>query len=452
VRRLGSILFWSVISAAFIGPGTVTTAASAGASFELALLWALVFSTGACLALQEAAARITVCSGHDLGQALRLQYPRGAGRLLVLTVVLGAVVLGCAAYEAGNILGGVAAATLSSSVPASVATIGIGVLAFALLWFGRTGTVARLLGLLVAVMGAAFVYTAWALRPEPVELLRGALVPRAPDGSGLLVLGLIGTTVVPYNLFLGSGLARGRDLGELRFGLTVAIVLGGAVSAAIVVVGGAVDGSFGFDALSDVLVRRLGPTAEHGFAVGLAAAGISSAITAPLAAAITTRGLLADPRRGSGGPWDDRGSRFRGVWIAVLGTGVLFGLTGVRPVPAILVAQALNGVLLPSVAVFLLLAVNDRALMGSRGLNGAFANAWLGLVVAVTVALGVASLARALAVVTASDPPGPRRLLLWSVGLVVAGALPLWRRARRLRRARAEATHIGSGPIGPLPM
>ena len=46
------------------------------------------------------------------------------------------------------------------------------------------------------------------------------LVPRLPAGSGLLVLGLVGTTVVPYNLFLGSGLARGQQLGELRFGLT----------------------------------------------------------------------------------------------------------------------------------------------------------------------------------------------------------------------------------------
>ena len=54
MRRLAAILFWSIIAAAFIGPGTVTTAASAGAAFELRLLWALVFSTVACLVLQEA--------------------------------------------------------------------------------------------------------------------------------------------------------------------------------------------------------------------------------------------------------------------------------------------------------------------------------------------------------------------------------------------------------------
>ncbi len=86
--RLGSILFWSVIAAAFIGPGTVTTAASAGARFGPRLLWALSFSTLACLLLQEASARLTVVSGRSLGEALADRYPRGLGRVLTLVLVL----------------------------------------------------------------------------------------------------------------------------------------------------------------------------------------------------------------------------------------------------------------------------------------------------------------------------------------------------------------------------
>lgn len=38
MKRIGSILLWSAIAAAFIGPGTVTAAASAGASAGIALL------------------------------------------------------------------------------------------------------------------------------------------------------------------------------------------------------------------------------------------------------------------------------------------------------------------------------------------------------------------------------------------------------------------------------
>ena len=99
MRRLAAVMLWSVISAAFIGPGTVTAAAAAGAGFGLQLLWALVFSTVACLVLQEASARLTIVSGLTLGQALRRRYPRGLAGAATVTLVLGAVVLGCAAYE-----------------------------------------------------------------------------------------------------------------------------------------------------------------------------------------------------------------------------------------------------------------------------------------------------------------------------------------------------------------
>ena len=98
MKRLLSILFWSVIAAAFIGPGTVTTAASAGAQFRYALLWALVFSTLATVVLQEASARVTVVSGYNLGEAIRAQFRGRAVGAVVLVLVLGAIVLGNAAY------------------------------------------------------------------------------------------------------------------------------------------------------------------------------------------------------------------------------------------------------------------------------------------------------------------------------------------------------------------
>ena len=348
----------------------------------------------------------------------------------MLLLVLGAIVLGCAAYEAGNILGGAAGAALGTSFSARTLTLVIGVATAFALWLGRTAILARLLGLLVAVMGIAFLVTAWRLGPQPIALIRGAFVPTIPAGAGLLVLGLVGTTVVPYNLFLGSGLARGQQLRDVRFGLTVAVVLGGIVSMGIVVVGTAVDGAFSFESVALVLTERLGDGARHFFAVGLCAAGVSSAITAPLAAAITARSLFSSEQPKA---WDDRGWKFRSLWAGVLAVGVGFGLADVKPIPAIIVAQALNGVLLPFVAVFLLLCVNDRRLMKGDGLNGAMANGVLGAVVAVAVMLGVNNVAKALVAAFGLEPPGEGRLLFWSVGMALAGAFPVWRRARRLR-------------------
>ncbi|MGD8894662.1 MAG: divalent metal cation transporter [Acidobacteriota bacterium] len=439
MRGVIHVLFWSIISAAFIGPGTITTAASAGAGHGVALLWALTFSTVACLVLQEAAARLTIVSGRDLGQAIRERFCEGALGVLVPGTVLGAIVLGCAAYEAGNLLGGVEGAVLGTGLPRVWLTLAGGGVAFGLLWLGTTRTVPRVLGGVVAFMGVAFFVTAVRLSPDPSELVRGTLLPRLPPGSPLLVLALIGTTVVPYNLFLGSGIARGQTLRELRFGLGIAIVLGGLISMAVLVVGTAVDPPLAFEALGRALRERMGAWAEGLFAGGLLAAGLSSAITAPLAAAVAARSLLSRQASaedlGHDPPWQERSWRFRGVWLLILVTGMGFGLAQVKPIPAIVLAQALNGLLLPFVAVFLLLLVNDVRVMGRAGLNGVLSNATMCVVVVVTVVLGTLNLTRAVATAAGLTPPTGGWLLLGAGLVVLIVAHPVARALRSRRRA-----------------
>ena len=386
--RLGG----AVIAAAFLGPGTVTTAARAGAGHGLQLLWALVFATVACFVLQEAAARLTIVSGRTLGQALRQRFASGVVGVAVLVTVLGAILLGCAAYEAGNILGGVAGARLAVDLSPQLLTALCGGLAALLLAFGSTRQVVTVLSALVALMGAGFLVTAMVLAPPLSEIIRG-FVPTVPADGLLLVLGLVGTTVVPYNLFLGSGLAKGQSLADTRWGLAVAIGLGGLISMAVVVVGSAVTGDFSFARLADVLAQRLGSWAPLFFALGLFGAGFSSAITAPLAAALTARSLFA--RGDDDARWVDSAWRYRAVWLSVLGAGVLFGLLDVQPVPAIIAAQAFNGVLLPWVALFLLWVMNDRQLLG-ESTNGTLQNLVLASVVGIAVLLGARGVLSAL--------------------------------------------------------
>jgi len=407
-NRWASILFWSVISAAFIGPGTVTTCAKAGASYGTALIWALVFSTLACIVLQEAATRVTVVTGSDLGQALRQRFVGLAGHV-VTALVLGAIVVGCAAYQAGNILGAVAGAQLQWPAPNALWVVAIGLPAALLLAFAASETVAKVLGAVVALMGLAFLGTAAGMLPEVAEFARGALVPSIPEGSTLLVLGMIGTTVVPYNLFLASGLSRGRDPEAIRFGLVVAIALGGLISIGVLVVGAGLAGEFSFEALAGMLSERLGPWARGGFSLGLFAAGVSSALTAPLAAALTARGLFG---RDGGPDWSHRSWRYRSVWGFVLLAGLGFAASGVKPVPAIVAAQALNGAILPLVAVFLFVVVNDRSRMGSRA-NGVAGNVALYACVSVAVVLGVSAVLRAFMTVSP-------RTILWVAGLTLA--------------------------------
>jgi Mn2+/Fe2+ NRAMP family transporter len=382
----------------------------------------LVFSTIACLVLQEASARLTVVSGKNLGQALRARYPGTVADVLVLLLTLGAIVIGCAAYEAGNILGGVAGAALAVPASPRVLTVATVAIAASLLWWNSARRVALTLSGLVAIMGVAFLLTAVRLGPPIGELVRGSFQPSLPDGSSLLAVALVGTTVVPYNLFLGSGLAKGQRLEELRFGLTVAILLGGLISMGVLIVGAATQAPFQFSSLSELLARRLGPGARYLFAFGLFAAGLSSAVTAPLAAAITARSVLWSESSGGSGRWSDESWRFRSIWSGVLAVGLLFGVSGVKPIPVIIIAQALNGILLPVVSVFLLVAVNDRRLMGEK-VNHWPSNILMSGVTAVAVFLGLMNIGKALASSLGREPLDPSAVLLLTlVATAIIGA------------------------------
>jgi manganese transport protein len=130
------------------------------------------------------------------------------------------------------------------------------------------------------------------------------------------------------------------------------------------------------------LTPLLGGWAKDCLAIGLLAAGFSSALTAPLAAAYATSGIL-------GWPPDLRSRPFRAVWAAVVVLGMLFAtVLGKAPVQAIVFAQAANGILLPFVAVYLLVVMNRKALL-SEYANRAPSNV-LGLAV-VVVAAGLGS-------------------------------------------------------------
>jgi Mn2+/Fe2+ NRAMP family transporter len=388
-QRIGDLLFWSVIAAAFIGPGTVATAAQAGASYGASLLWALWFSTVATLVLQEAAARLPLLTGLTLGQAIA-QRLGGRRQPLVRRWLAGAVIFGCAAYQTGNLLGAMLGLRLIWPEIGTWVLLPLGACAGLLLWWGRIDRIAQGLGIMVALMGLMFLLVAWRTPLAGAALLRGSLWPALPQDSEWLVIALIGTTIVPYNLFLGSGLPHRQRLGDMRIGLAVAVVLGGIISVAILVVGTQVAGPFSMNGLSEAIGQRLGAGAKALFAWGLFAAGFTSATTAPLAAAITASGLL-----GQGEPtWQAQGRAFRWVWAGVLATGLAFGLLNLPPVPAIILAQAINGLLLPLVAVCLYLIINDRQLLSPTQRNPLWLNGLTLVVVAVALGLGLLSLSR----------------------------------------------------------
>ena len=383
-QGLSGVLFWSVISAAFIGPGTVTTCGLAGASYGTSLLWALVFSVGSTMILQEAAARVTIATGQNLGEIIARRL--GTQGRAVNRALAAGVVLGCAAYEAGNILGAVAGIQLLIDVPGWILTAFIGLTAYFFLSVQSVATLSRLLGLVVFLMGAAFIWVGTsALDPTQwSQVLHHSLVPSFPAGAAVVITGLVGTTVVPYNLFLASGIGQGQSIPDMRRGIFLAVLIGGIISVCILLGGTLVDGTFSYPNAAEVLSARLGPAGGFLYALGLLGAGFTSVVTAPLAAALTTRSLLGFDR-----------VQARWVWQGVLFTGFLFGLLNTRPIPIIIAAQAANGLLLPFVTWQILRATSDPTILTTHR-NTRPQKILLGLIFLVTALLGANSLFNAL--------------------------------------------------------
>lgn len=360
----------------------------------------------------------------NLGQAMKQEYGHTAlGKSLIILTLI-AIISGCAAFEAGNILGAVAGISLIfQQIPGQAVVLAIGIIAGILLWNGSIGQIATLLGFIVAFMGICFVVTAMMLPHSIGSIFSGAFTPGIPAGAEILVLGLIGTTVVPYNIFLGSGLKHAQTPSEMKTGLLIAIGLGGFISITILLTGTAIAGDFSFEALAAALNDQLGPAGAWLLGIGLFGAGLSSTLTAALAAAITAKSLLAKTTDSE--KWVENGVRFRSVWIGVLAIGLLFGLLQLQPVPIIILAQALNGVILPIIAVVLFLLMNNSRVLPIQYQNGPVYNLLTALVVYLTLLIGLTNLFRALSRVLEFDLLDQTTILVVSFVIFMVLTIPI---------------------------
>ena len=212
-----------MITAAFIGPGTITTCTLAGSDFGYTLLWVLVFASLATFVLQEMSGRLAIIGGIGLGEALDQQLHSRFTRFTGILIIICAVGAGNAAYQTGNFLGASLGLAALTGTDVHQWPVILGIISFLLLWLGSYKTLERVLGGFVALMSLCFVLTAMMAGPEIGSFLKGMFIPRLSEDSLYVALGLVGTTIVPYNLFLYSSIIRETwsakgDLRAARFG------------------------------------------------------------------------------------------------------------------------------------------------------------------------------------------------------------------------------------------
>ena len=366
-----------LIAAAFIGPGTVTLCSLAGAKFGMSLLWTIIIAILIAIILQSMAIKVSILAKKNLTQAIKEELKNPIVKNLVLGLILVAILFGNTAYEAGNISGTILGIeTLLGEFKFNLGyisfnfySLAIGIIAASLLWTGKYKIIQGFLIGLVIIMSISFLATVFFTKPSIRDIISGLLSFEMPKGSLLTIVGLIGTTIVPYNLFLHSELAKNKWLksNELQYALNdlyVSIGLGGIISLCIIISASGIENAniLGVGDLALGLEPLFGKFAKYFLAIGLFSAGITSTITAPMAASYVVCACFG---------WTPnlKSAHFRITWIFIILSGVLISALGLQLISVIEFAQIANGILLPIIVIILLWMMNKSSILGNFKYN-----------------------------------------------------------------------------------
>lgn len=382
-----------LIVGSFIGPGTVTSSTRAGSQYGFTLFWCILFSVIAVIVMQGMAARLGVITQEGLAENLKHDFSEHpVMRNILCGLVAVAIAVGGFAYMGGDLTGtalGISALTgISTKIIAPV--WGVCILLLLNLAGDAVKYLEKLMGVCVTIMAVVFLVTMVIVRPDIGALMRGC-IPTIPSGGIMTCLSLIGTTVVPYNMFLHAASAKRtwhtpEELPLCAFGTTIPMIVGGVVTGAIMVTSATVMHGMDVNNAMDMAVQlepTLGSLAQPFMAVGLIAAGVSSAVCTPMGVSYVLAGLF-------GWNTDRSDKRYTIANAAVLITGIVIAALGTNPLGLIMTAQAVNGIVLP-VVVGVTLYLTSRSRIMGKYKNSTIANI-LGLAIfAISLVLGLSS-------------------------------------------------------------
>ena len=383
----------AIVTSAFIGPGTITTTTLAGVNYRFELLWAILFSGFALIVLMEMASRIGIISNHDITEGAIASFSNSKIAKYVITGVVVLTLFATAfGFEAGNLIGGSLGLADVLNIPQWGGALILGGAAFYAVVVGTAKTLETIMSIFVGLMGIIFVLTMLLVNPDYGEVLTGFVPTSIPEGSGVTIIALIGTTLIGINLLMQAVTAAEKwdtpeDLEASKFDSAFNVGIGVIITAAIIITSGVVLYGTGTEVdtplvFSQMLEPVLGSYARIIGNVGIAAAGLSSSIATPLILKV----VLARMFR-----WDPNDIRARIAGGTAVIFGTIFAALGTNPTQIIIFASAISGLFLPIVAILIMIAANNKELLGEHK-NSLMQNIFGGFATLITLGLGLNSL------------------------------------------------------------
>ncbi|GFR45519.1 hypothetical protein Agub_g6911, partial [Astrephomene gubernaculifera] len=204
-----------LMSIAYVDPGNLESDLQAGAQAGYVLLWLLLFSTFMGLVVQMQAAKLGVVTGQHLAQHCRQQYPpvpRIALWLMAEVAIIGS--------DVQEVIGSAIALALLSGgrLPLWAGVLLTAADSFALLFIEKLGirVLEGFFGGMVGLMVVAFGVMYGRADVPLGEVVRGFTVPRLPRKDVPVAVALMGSLIMPHNIYLHSALVQTRQLGSDR--------------------------------------------------------------------------------------------------------------------------------------------------------------------------------------------------------------------------------------------
>ena len=359
--------------------GGVATYSSAGALFGYGQLWTVPVMCLLLIVAQETAARMGCVTGKGFASLIREQFGVRMSTLAMLALLISNTTVTLSEFA------GIASGFALFGIPAYVSVPIAAVAIWALTMSGSYHRIEKIL-LLISCAFVTYVVAGVMVGPDWGDALNATLIPRFstdPQYFSVLVAN-IGTTIAPWMIFLAQSNvveknARAEDLPYQRIDTVTGSVVASAISWFIILTTGAVLFPAGIavngaeDAAS-ALAPLVGPYAEALFGAGLVGASFLAACVLP---GITSSAICEafGWERGADRSWQEA-PVYRGIITAIIFlSAVIVIVPNVNLFGIMMLAQVVNGVLLPVLLVFMVLVAGDRHVMG-RFANGRI---WNGL-------------------------------------------------------------------------
>ena len=374
--------------------GGIATYSQDGASYGYATLWMIFVMTFSLVIIQEMAARMGAVTGKGFAALIRERFGVRSTLFAMVCLLLSNAATSVAEFA------GIAASLQIFGISKYISVPVAAVVVWLLVVRGSYRHVEKVLLVLSSVF-LSYVVAAFLAKPDWGVVLKATVVPTFIPTTGfvLIVIATIGTTIAPWmQFFVQSNIVdKGTSVKELTYARID--VIGGAISANIIawfiiVTTGTVLYPRGIAAntaegAAQALAPVAGQYAATLFAIGLFGASLLAAFVLPLTAAYAVTEAFGF-ERGIDRTWTEA-PIFNGIYTFVILFGAAFVMIPKAPLFTIMVlSQAVNGMLLPFLLIFMMIIINDRRIMG-RHVNGTVYNVmgWVtvGVVIALTAAL-----------------------------------------------------------------